>query len=921
MRSKRITAIILSLVFVLSLIPFGVFAVTSYNLWIGDTEVTSTNLSGEGWSYDPETNTLTLQNLNNDNNYITKQYRYDNMHSFSETTIQDIDTAYAAIAYLGTNEFNIYVDDVAGGSNSFLDVRGEGDRKTGTFGIYSLASLNISGIDRINVNISDDEAQLSCAMYSTGDITVNGNGEHEFLVDSSRENSFGIWAKGNVTLETGWLTAKGSRSDNSKGILANTVTIKDTAERLTAQGSTRAIDATVINGIEGRGWNNYSGTGEKTILPVNKTGASPEYKKIRFYAFEHYGLWVGDTEVVEDNLSGEGWSFNNSSCTLTLNNYKYYGNGHAFIRQNGDDAEENNAQAGITYLGERELEIYLPNGTSSEIAPTNTAGLENSFGIYSAASVTLSGLGELIVNACDNDEGDSIAIASEGNVKFDGSNISCNGGDAENFSFGAFAAGQFIIDGGSNTANGGDSNSMSSAGISASEIYLTNSYLEAKGGEAGVNSNGIIFSDEAHFTSGSAVLEGEDYGISGSFDSELYIGAGISEFSAKGNTLAMGTGFEDWDEYLTFYNEVDGRGWDDPDRPQDYTVIEIGDGIFYDYSYKKVEFHEHDFGEETEADRYFKSNATCTSPKTYYKSCSICGKASDTDTFTVGEANGHDFTAKRTTNEYLVHAATCTEPAEYYFSCKDCDAKDTETFTYGEPNGHSFTAENTDAKYLKGAANCTEAAVYFKSCKDCDLASTTETFNYGEPNGHDAEHHEKVGASTSAEGVIEYWSCTVCDKLFFDENCENEITDQNDLVIPMIPEYKTESSAAIVWVKGSGKDLVFPFNRNFDLESCFDHFAGAKMDGKTLVRDKDYTAKRGSTIITLKAETLEALSSGEHVFTSVFDDAESEITLTIKDAPVSHQTGDNITTVIFIAVIALISGAALIVAKKRVFGR
>lgn len=39
-------------------------AATSYELRIGDTEVTDENLSGAGWSYDPSTKTLTLDGLN-----------------------------------------------------------------------------------------------------------------------------------------------------------------------------------------------------------------------------------------------------------------------------------------------------------------------------------------------------------------------------------------------------------------------------------------------------------------------------------------------------------------------------------------------------------------------------------------------------------------------------------------------------------------------------------------------------------------------------------------------------------------------------------------------------------------------------------------------------------------------------------------
>lgn len=36
----------------------------TYPLWIGDKEVTSSNSSGEGWSYDSSSNTLTLNGFN-----------------------------------------------------------------------------------------------------------------------------------------------------------------------------------------------------------------------------------------------------------------------------------------------------------------------------------------------------------------------------------------------------------------------------------------------------------------------------------------------------------------------------------------------------------------------------------------------------------------------------------------------------------------------------------------------------------------------------------------------------------------------------------------------------------------------------------------------------------------------------------------
>ena len=58
----------------------------------------------------------------------------------------------------------------------------------------------------------------------------------------------------------------------------------------------------------------------------------------------------------------------------------------------------------------------------------------------------------------------------------------------------------------------------------------------------------------------------------------------------------------------------------------------------------------------------------CTTPATYYKSCSICGIAS-TETFTVGDPTGHDY-AKA--NQVKPH--TCTENGTYAFYCNNCGA-------------------------------------------------------------------------------------------------------------------------------------------------------------------------------------------------------------------------------------------------------
>ena len=90
-------------------------------------------------------------------------------------------------------------------------------------------------------------------------------------------------------------------------------------------------------------------------------------------------------------------------------------------------------------------------------------------------------------------------------------------------------------------------------------------------------------------------------------------------------------------------------------------------------------------------------------------------------------------------------AATCTQAGNNaYWYCTNC------------------------GKYFSDAAGNTEIA----------LADTVIPVT-----GHTLTHVAAVAATPDAEGNIEYWKCTVCEKLFSDADAQNTIT-HNDTVIP-----------------------------------------------------------------------------------------------------------------------------------------
>ena len=114
------------------------------------------------------------------------------------------------------------------------------------------------------------------------------------------------------------------------------------------------------------------------------------------------------------------------------------------------------------------------------------------------------------------------------------------------------------------------------------------------------------------------------------------------------------------------------------------------------------------------------------------------------------------------------------------------------------------------------------------------------------------------------------------------------------------PEYVLKSVAGLTadashtWTQGSTTEAVITAKLDAEADDSFAHFTGVQIDGTTLVRDTDYTAREGSTIVTLKPATLQTLSVGAHTVTILFDNGKVETKLTVKAQPASAtpRTGD-----------------------------
>ena len=105
---------------------------------------------------------------------------------------------------------------------------------------------------------------------------------------------------------------------------------------------------------------------------------------------------------------------------------------------------------------------------------------------------------------------------------------------------------------------------------------------------------------------------------------------------------------------------------------------------------------------------------------------------------------------------------------------------------------------------------------------------------------------------------------------------------------PMPIVYTVTEYTGSFWIKGNGDTYTITVKRSENDAGCFSHFTGVLIDGEPLAT-ADYEAGAGSTVVTIKAYVLDALSAGTHTITITFDDGEAEIILTVEEETPSIQ--------------------------------
>ena len=231
--------------------------------------------------------------------------------------------------------------------------------------------------------------------------------------------------------------------------------------------------------------------------------------------------------------------------------------------------------------------------------------------------------------------------------------------------------------------------------------------------------------------------------------------------------------------------------------------------------------------------------------------------------------------AKHTLIKTEAKDATCTEDGNTaYWTCSVCNKY------FSDENGTNEIAENSWV--IKAAHTLTKT--------------------------------EAKGATVTETGNKEYWHCKDCGKYFTDENGENEIELDDTITQKLPPEIIDGIGQSIT--EGEKKELSFTSN------AAFSDFIRVELDGKTL-DEKNYTVKEGSTVVTLKADYVAALSAGEHTIGIVSESGIATATFTVSektaaDDDTNPPTGDNSHMALWIALL-FVSGCLLTVTVIKAF--
>ena len=178
--------------------------------------------------------------------------------------------------------------------------------------------------------------------------------------------------------------------------------------------------------------------------------------------------------------------------------------------------------------------------------------------------------------------------------------------------------------------------------------------------------------------------------------------------------------------------------------------------------------------------------------------------------------------------------------------------------------------DQQNGKCYGGTPNCTQRA----SCILCGA-------KYGktDPTRHTSlEKLEAIAATAAANGRVECWHCTACDKYFADANGKTELTAENTVTEKVPPSIIQGNDAR--WKKGESSTLTFRS------DAAFEDLIEVLVDGAVLPSESyEKRNGEGNIIVELRESYLEQLAEGEHALAIRSARGDATTHFTVEAAP------------------------------------
>lgn len=182
----------------------------------------------------------------------------------------------------------------------------------------------------------------------------------------------------------------------------------------------------------------------------------------------------------------------------------------------------------------------------------------------------------------------------------------------------------------------------------------------------------------------------------------------------------------------------------------------------------------------------------------------------------------------------------------------------------------SGCSDQQNGKCYGGTPNCTQRA----SCILCGA-------KYGktDPTRHASlEKLEAIAATAAANGRVECWHCTACDKYFADANGKTELTAENTVTEKVPPSIIQGNDAR--WKKGESSTLTFRS------DAAFEDLIEVLVDGAVLPSESyEKRNGEGNIIVELRESYLEQLAEGEHTLAIRSARGDATTHFTVEAAP------------------------------------